>query len=113
MGNGSTNFAPVATGERERTIRLAIPDHGGYINGERVPITVDAGVAFLENRFRSNGNGAMISSWEGLLSGLRAAAISAGNEPGRVDRALALVADAGLGEALRKYKTTLTACGVR
>ena len=45
----------VATGERERTIRLAIQDHGGYINGERVPITVDAGVAFLENRFEQMG----------------------------------------------------------
>ena len=52
----------------------------------------------------------MIGAWEGLLSGLRAAAISAGNEPGRVDRALALVADAGLGEALRKYKTTSRTC---
>ena len=53
----------------------------------------------------------MIGAWEGLLSGLRAAAISAGNEPGRVDRALALVADSQLGDAVRKYSTTLTGCG--
>ena len=41
----------VNTGEREKTIRAAIRDHGGYINGESIPHTVDAGVAFLENAF--------------------------------------------------------------
>lgn len=41
----------VNVGEREKTIRAAVRDHGGHINGESIPHTVDAGVAFLENAF--------------------------------------------------------------
>ena len=41
----------VNTCDRKQTIRLAIQDHGGHINGESIPHTVDAGVAFLENAF--------------------------------------------------------------
>ena len=46
----------------------------------------------------------------GLLDKMREQTISVGNEPGRVDRALALVAGGGLGDAIDRYGTTLTVC---
>ena len=46
----------------------------------------------------------------GILAELREQARAAGNDPGRVERALALVAGVGLRAAGLRYGTTLTAC---
>lgn len=45
----------VVTGERQMIIRRAVRDHGGHINGERLPVPLDDCIAYLQNRFEQMG----------------------------------------------------------
>lgn len=53
------------------------------------------------------------NGWQALLDELRQQAVSAGNDPGRVDRGLELVVAPDLDDRLRRYGTTDRMCGCR
>ena len=52
-----------------------------------------------------------MTGWQSLADTLRSQAVRAGCCPGRFDRALDLLADGGLQDAIGKYGTTMTGCG--